>query len=110
VKPVPVTVNCVFPLPTGTAAGEMEKSAGGGFVIVTDADADCAGLFELAAVTVTVLGDGSVVGAVYSPVLLITPNAKLPPAAPFTDHEMPPLPPLTVAENWICPMSATCAV
>jgi hypothetical protein len=100
----------VFPLPKGTTAGEIEESVGDGFTIVTVADADREGSDELAAVTVTVLGDGRDSGAVYSPALLITPKIELPPTVPFTDHETPALLPLTVAENWVCPISATCAV
>lgn len=33
-----------------------------------------------------------------------------PPTEPFTDQVTPALPPVTVAVNWLCPMSATCAV
>jgi hypothetical protein len=72
-----------------------------GYTMVTVADAESAGLAMLVAVTVTVLGDGSVVGAVYRPVLLITPAVKLPPTDPFTDQETPSLPPVTVAVNWV---------
>jgi PP-loop superfamily ATP-utilizing enzyme len=54
--------------------GEIELTTGAGFTRVTEAVADCVDSATLAAVTVTVLGDRSVVGAVYSPVLLITPT------------------------------------
>ena len=37
VKPVPVTVSLVFPLPSLTAAGEMALTTGAGFTMVTDA-------------------------------------------------------------------------
>ena len=41
--------------------GVMLLTAGAGFMMVTDAPADCP---ELAAVTVTVLGEGGIPGAV----------------------------------------------
>jgi hypothetical protein len=63
-KPVPVTVSVVFPLPALMVAGEMELSTGAGFTMVTDAAADCVGSVTLAALNVTVFGTGSVVGAV----------------------------------------------
>jgi hypothetical protein len=47
-----------------TVAGEMEVTVGGGFTMVTDADADCVGSATLAAVTVTVFGTGRLFGAV----------------------------------------------
>jgi hypothetical protein len=105
-KPVPVTVSVVFPLPAFTVAGEMLLITGAGFTRVTEAVAESAEFATLAAVTVTVLGDGSVAGAVYSPVVSIVPLA----AVPLTDHVTPALPPLTEAENWICPPSTTCAL
>jgi hypothetical protein len=88
----------------------MEPTVGTGFTIVTGAVADCVGSATLAAVTVTVFGTGSALGAVYNPVLLITPTFAFPPAAPFTDHETPEALPLTVAENCTWPLSTTCAV
>jgi hypothetical protein len=109
-KPVPVTVSVVPPLPALRVAGEMELIAGTGFTIVTDAFAACVGSATLAAVTVTVFGTGSAFGAVYNPVLSITPTAAFPPAVPFTDHETPKPLPLTVAKNLNCALSATCAV
>jgi hypothetical protein len=63
-NPVPVTVTFVLALPKAIVAGEIEEIAGCGFTIVTDADADCAELSTLTAVTVTVLGEGRIVGAV----------------------------------------------
>jgi len=63
-KPVPVTVSDVFPLPTLSVAGEMELTTGTGFTMVTDAAADCAGSARLAAFTVTVFATGRPVGAV----------------------------------------------
>jgi hypothetical protein len=42
----------------------MELTTGAGFTMVTDAAADCVGSARLTAVTVTVFGTGSVVGAV----------------------------------------------
>jgi hypothetical protein len=39
-KPVPVTVNVVFPLPALTVAGEMVLTTGAGFTMVRDAVAD----------------------------------------------------------------------
>jgi hypothetical protein len=109
-NPDPLTVNFVFPLPKGITAGEMEDTTGCGFTIVTVADADCAEFDTLVAVTVTVLGDGRFVGAMYRPVLLMTPAVLFPPDDPFTDHATPPLLPFTVAVNWVCPRRATCAI
>jgi hypothetical protein len=63
-KPVPVTVSVVLPLPALSVVGEMVLMAGSGFTMVTLAVADAVGVATLAAVTVTVLGVGSVVGAV----------------------------------------------
>jgi hypothetical protein len=63
-NPTPFTVNLVLALPKGIVAGEIEETVGCGFTIVTVADADCAEFARLTAVTVTVLGDGRVVGAV----------------------------------------------
>jgi hypothetical protein len=63
-KPVPVTVSDVFPLPALTVAGAMVLTTGAGFTMVTVAAAVCAGSARLAAVTVTVFDDGRVVGAV----------------------------------------------
>jgi hypothetical protein len=39
-KPVPVTVSVVFPLPALTVAGEMELTTGAGFTMLTDAVPD----------------------------------------------------------------------
>jgi hypothetical protein len=63
-KPVPVTVSDVFPLPALSVAGEMVLTTGAGFTMVTVAAADCVGSARLAAFTVTVFDDGSMVGAV----------------------------------------------
>jgi hypothetical protein len=39
---------------------------------------------------VTVFGDGSVAGAVYSPLASIVPSVALPPEVPFTAHDIVP--------------------
>jgi hypothetical protein len=64
VNPVPVTVSVVFPLPAFTVAGEMLLTTGAGFMMLTVAVAESAAFATLAAVTVTVLGNGSIAGAV----------------------------------------------
>jgi len=61
VKPVPVTVSVVLPLPSFTVAGEMLLTTGAGFTMVTEAPADCP---PLAAVTVTTFVEGGIPGAV----------------------------------------------
>jgi hypothetical protein len=88
-KPVPVTVSVVFPLPALIAAGKMEATAGGGFTMVTVAVADRVGSVTLAAVNVTVFGAGGTAGAVYNPVLSTVPTVTYPPATPSTDHVAP---------------------
>ena len=85
-KPVPVTVSVVLPLPALIVAGEMVLTAGGGFTMVTVVVPDWLGAAALTAVTVSVFGAGGTAGAVYNPVLLIVPTVTYPPATPFTDH------------------------
>jgi hypothetical protein len=73
-KPVPVTVRVVFPLPALRVAGDMALSTGAGFTTVAEAVAVWLGAARLAAVMVTVLGVGGTAGAVYNPVLSIVPT------------------------------------
>ena len=54
--------------------------------MVTDAFPEAVGSAALTAVTVTVAGDGTDPGAVYSPDALILPVIELPPTTPFTFH------------------------
>jgi len=53
-------------------------------VIVTVALADADVSAALTAVTVTELGDGTAVGAVYRPPVVIVPTVEFPFATPFT--------------------------
>jgi hypothetical protein len=89
VKPVPVTVSVVSPLPALTVDGEMELTTGDGFMMVTAAVAERVGSAKLAACTVTTLGTGGTNGAVYNPVSSTAPRVQFPPATPFTDHVAP---------------------
>jgi len=83
-KLLPVTVS--IKLPRFVDPGEMPLSVGVGFHNVTEAEPDFVVSAVLVAVTLIVLGDGSVAGAVYWPVASIVPSVELPPAVEFTDH------------------------
>jgi hypothetical protein len=72
--------------PRFVEAGEMPVSVGVGFQRVTAAEADLVVFAALVAVTLTVLGEGRVPGAVYLPVESMVPRAALPPAVEFTDQ------------------------
>ena len=67
----------------------MPVSVGVGFQRVTAAEADLVVFAALVAVTLTVLGEGRVGGAVYLPVESMVPRAELPPAVEFTDQVTP---------------------
>jgi hypothetical protein len=105
----------VCPSATLADAGETELVAPQVIVIVALADLVLSA--TLVAVTVTVDGVGTVVGAVYSAVeeLLdaIVPSVELPPTTPFTlqvtSALSPPLP-VTVTENSCAPPVATLAL
>jgi hypothetical protein len=58
----------------------------GAGVIVTCAEPDFAASSTEVAVTVTVAGNGTLAGAVYTPSVEIVPSAELPPETPFTCH------------------------
>jgi fumarate reductase subunit D len=88
-KPVPVTVSVVFPLPALMVAGKMVLATGAGFTMVTVAAAERVGSVTLAAVKVTVFGAGGTAGAVYNPVLSTVPTVTYPPATPSTDQVAP---------------------
>jgi hypothetical protein len=60
----PLMVNTVSPLPAVSAAGEIEEITGGGLRIVAMAEAERVGSAVLVAVTVSVLGEGGMGGAV----------------------------------------------
>jgi hypothetical protein len=111
VKPVPVTVSVVFPLPALRVAGEMVLTTGAGFTMVADAVADRVGSVTLVACIVTTFGTGGTAGAVYNPVLSIVPTVTYPPATPFTDHVAPSFVlPVTVAANCCtCSTITVCA-
>jgi len=64
----------------------MPVSVGVGFQRVTAAEADLVVFAALVAVTLTVLGEGRVPGAVYLPVESMVPRAAPPPAVEFTDQ------------------------
>ncbi len=70
------------------------------FRIVTLAAPDFVGSATLVADTVTVLGDGTLFGAVYNPPAVMVPTLVLPPATPFTFQVTPKFDePVTVAVN-----------
>ena len=108
-NPVPVTVS--EKLPIGIAAGDTPLTVGIGFSTVTLLLPFNAVFAALVAVTLIGLGEGSAVGAVYKPALVIWPTPELPPATPLTAHvtdwliEAPAVPvAATVAENcWVAP-------
>jgi hypothetical protein len=64
VNPDPITVTLVSPLPTATDAGEIELITGAGFTMVKEDVADPVDAATLVAVTETVFGEGSTMGAV----------------------------------------------
>jgi hypothetical protein len=85
--PVPATfaVNTCTPFAgTFTAAGETVIAMSSFKFTVAEALADKSA--SLTAVTVTLGGDGSALGAVYSPKDEMVPSPAVPPATPFTFH------------------------
>src|ERR1039458_9453269 len=86
VVPVTVAVNCCAP-PVATVADDGETltcTLFGAAAIVTVADADLVESAALVTVIVTVLGLGTVAGAVNRPPAEIVPTVELPPAMPPT--------------------------
>jgi hypothetical protein len=87
VPPVSVALKfTVFAVPEGTvtgAEGEVIVTTGAG-VIVTVEVANTFGSSDEATDTLTMLGEGIVVGAWYCPWESIIPTVSLPPAIPFT--------------------------
>ena len=82
VVPVTVAVNCcVAPVTTVALVGLTLTATG---TMVTVAEAELVARAWLVAVTVTVAGVGTVVGAVYRPVVLIVPHAAPVQPAPET--------------------------
>jgi hypothetical protein len=81
--PVTVAVNCCgVPVTSSLLVGEIEISKP--VINVTWAEADLVGSAFDVAVTVTILGIGIDVGAVYSPAAVITPQELPPQPAPDT--------------------------
>src|SRR5262249_11036807 len=96
VNPAPFTVS--VNAPTGKDDGLTEVMPGSGMT-VTEALPEDPGDAVLAALTVTLGGDGGPSGAKYLPVASICPTLVLPPAIPFTLHVTPADAPVTVALN-----------
>jgi hypothetical protein len=87
--PLTVAANvCIPPASTVAVCGLTVKGAAGvaGAVIVTEADPVTEVSACEVAVTVTVAGVGTLLGAVYNPVEEMNPMAWLPPVMPFTDQ------------------------
>ena len=89
---IPLTVAenvCIPPAGTVTWLGLTVNGAAGvaGAVIVTCADIVTEVSACEVAVTVTVAGVGTLLGAVYNPVEEMNPTVELPPTMPFTDHD-----------------------
>lgn len=106
---------CVCPGAIFADSGEIEVIVP--HVIVTIALADLLRSATLVAVTVTLEGVGTVVGAVYSAVAelvdAIVPNVAFPPAMPFTPQVTSALSlplPVTVTENSCAPPAAKLAL
>src|SRR5207248_2682594 len=99
-----VCITCTLPL-----VGEIETVTGGGVaVMLTLALALLLVSATLCALTVTVEGDGTAVGAVYRPAEETLPTVGFPPAVPFTSHVTAVLVvPVTVALN--CCVNPTCS-
>ena len=105
--PVTVAVNvCAAPSRTVGEAGETVTAMSS--CNVTVAVALALGSAALTAVIVTVLVDGRIVGAVYSPLAEIVPIVEFPPATPFPVHVTLPFElPVTVAWNCcVCPRNS----
>ena len=97
-KLLPVTVR--EKLPRLVEAGEMPVRTGVGFMSVTELVEDLEVSAELVALTVRMLGDGRVAGAVYLPEESIVPSEEEPPGVSLTDQVTAVLVvPETVAEN-----------
>jgi hypothetical protein len=98
-RPVMVTTNCAPRLVcTVVAVGLMAIVMEGR--IVTLAEADLVVSARLVAVTVTGFGEGTEVGAVYTPEVEMVPTAEFPPTMPLTLHVTAVLVvPVTVAVN-----------
>ena len=88
------------PLPALLVELPPAPAAAGAPVTVACAEADLVESTALTAVTVTVAGDGTVIGAVYTPDVEIIPTVAFPPATPFTLQFTVVLEdPVTAAEN-----------
>src|SRR5580698_6324425 len=84
-EPVTVAMNVwVIPAVTLAVAGVTVTATGAATVTCAAADLVLSAL-EVA-LTVTVAGDGTVVGAVYTPAVEIMPTVELPPLTPLTLH------------------------
>ena len=93
---------CDRPMPTVVVDGVTETETGA--VTVTPADADLLGSETLVALTATATF-GTVLGAVYRPVLETVPVLEPPPATPFTAHltELSAAPTTVAVNCWDCP-------
>jgi hypothetical protein len=80
-----------WPTVTDTLAGITDTLTGLPPVMVTVAEADFVSSALETAVTVTVAGDGTAAGAVYTPLVSMVPTLLLPPVAPFTRQVTPVL-------------------
>ncbi len=109
VVPVTVAVNCrCAPVTTFAVVGETETATGGATVTVAEADLVTSAC-EVA-VTVTVAGLGTALGAVYKPPVVTVPQAAPLQPVPETLHVTAvSVLPLTVAENccWVPVTSCT---
>ena len=72
--------------PTGICAGETLLICGIGFHTATELEPLTVAFAVSIAEIVIVSGEGSVAGAVYTPLVEIVPTVAFPPATPFTDH------------------------
>ena len=72
--------------PAPISCGLTDEITGIGFSRVSVLVPCTPGLFTSDACTVTELLEGTLAGAVYTPLLLIVPNVVLPPAVPLTDQ------------------------
>src|SRR5215469_2065405 len=101
-KPEPEIVMITGPTPWSLEGGLSRDSVGTGFAIDTLAEPVFDGFCVLVAEMLTAFGEGGTAGAVYNPVVGMTPTVALPPLTLFTDQETwllnAPVP-LTVAEN-----------
>lgn len=101
--PVTVALNCCCPFTTsGAKAGETVTPTFGCAWIVTEAFPGFAVTKTAMAVTVTLLGLGTLAGAVYKPEAVIVPQVMPLHPAPVTFQITNVGVPAIAAENWTC--------